>query len=81
MISTENATGRATSARADRTIALLFSVDAALGQVPADVLHDHDRSIYDHPHGEGEASEAHQVRGDVHGTHEQEGEEEGDRER
>ena len=72
MMSTENATGRATSAGlGDDDLGAPAPV-ARRGEVAADVLDDHDRGVDDHADGEREPAQAHQVRGEARRAHDDE---------
>ena len=64
MMSTEKATGRATSTSASATIAPLVLRRRPVREVAADVLDDDDGGVDDHADGEREAAEAHEVRGE-----------------
>ena len=53
---------------------------ASLRQMPRDILGNHDRRIHDHPYGDGQPAEAHEVGGDALPAHEDEGHKRGKRE-
>ncbi len=62
MMSTEKATGRATSTSASATMRRFSLVLGPVREVAADVLDDHDGGVDHHADGEGQPAQAHQVR-------------------
>ena len=80
MMSSPKMLGLRTSSTARRTVASLPGRRPVLAQVPLDVLDLDDGRVDDHPDGDGQAAERHEVRREAGQAHHDEGEERGQRE-